>query len=108
MQAAVRACVRERGDRRGVREQEERLIGILVLCRGRDAREAEIIPVVELNLNGQSARSTVLYGASLTKLKRQGGNSSLKTYTDVMAGMCFFLEEKNNGKQRNNYPKGRL
>lgn len=50
----LHACVWERVQ--SARVRRERLIGVLVLCRGRDAREAEIISLVELNLNGAAVR----------------------------------------------------
>lgn len=54
--SCMHVCGRE-CNRMGVSEsEEERLIGVLVLCRGRDAREAEIISLVELNLNGATVR----------------------------------------------------
>lgn len=61
-EAAVYVGVWERMHGKWVREQEERLIGILVLRAGRDARDTEIILLVVLNLNEQSARSTVFRG----------------------------------------------
>lgn len=48
-------CVGESGTKRESESERKRLIGILVLCRGGDAREVEIISLVELNLIGQSA-----------------------------------------------------
>lgn len=63
-EAAVYVGVWERMHGKWVREQEERLIGVLALCTGRDARDTEIIllVVLNLNLNEQSARSTVFRG----------------------------------------------
>lgn len=83
-------CVGESGEtenRKKVREREERLIGILVLCRGRDARKAEIISLVELNLNGR-VHDPQFFKAQV-KPKQQRGSFNLNINKNVMQEHVF-------------------